>query len=258
VSNWLHGVDISHYQSDVRLPWLEIAKTSHFVIIKASDGTSKDPGCKGHVEHARDAGLAVGLYHFFRDPLPVGNQFRMFGEVADACSLAPGDLLPALDVEDYPGHTIGPPTSELAEQWCNAAKNIWGGAMLYCSQRDWARMGASQGLLQFALWVAHYPGRELPGPATPDHKPWRIWQYAVHPYAPGVWTNDFKSPLAIDHNWAIDPLPVIAQAGQVAPEPDPVQVVPTYLTDVDWAEFNAARSRDVEAEDDPTPTPRTV
>lgn len=248
--NWLHGIDVSHYQDPSALPWGEIAKTSRFCIVKATDGTGSDPRCIEHVKRAHDAGLVVGLYAFFRDPVDVGAQFDAFATVSGNTEIGPGDLIPVLDIEDYPGHTIGPATSAPAEQWCELAAKQWGGAMPYITQRDWARIGAPTWMLAYPLFVAHYPGRELPGPATPDHRPWRLWQYAVHPYAPGVWTNDFKTPLAIDHSWALDPLPVIAQPGQVAPEPTLITTgTPTYLTDVDWAELQAARSRDVESED---------
>ncbi len=237
----LHGIDLSHYQRDSLVPWTAVQQTSQFAIVKASDGTRKDPACADHVKRCRGLGLAVGIYHFFRDPVDVDAQLAVFGEQAYAVGLGAGDLLPCLDVEDYPGHKIGPHTSEPAEEWCERATNTWGGAIVYTSQRDWHRMGAPAWVLAYPLWIAHYPGKERPGPATPDHRPWRIWQYRVGPYAPGAWVNDFKAARAIDHNWAIDPLPLIAEPGQVSTEPEIEHHDPVYLTDVDWDELRAAR-----------------
>lgn len=246
---WIHGVDLSHYQADSLVPWTQLAASSKFVIVKASDGVSKDPGCIDHVNHVRGLGMTVGLYHFFRDALSVQQQMDTFVQIADECKLQPGDLLPAIDIEDYPGHQIGPQTSEPAEQWCERATDIWGSAIVYLTQRDWGRMGSPAWVLAYSLWCAHYTGRELPGPATPDHRSWRIWQYAVHPYAPGVWTNDFKAARAIDHNWALDPLPLISEPGQIIAEPEIDHHEPSYITDVDWAEFQAARTAAVTSED---------
>lgn len=247
---WLHGVDVSHWQEPALLPWSEIAKTSRYCIVKATDGTGTDARCIEHVKRAQDVGLVIGLYAFFRDQLDSDAQFTAFCTMADKAALGPGDLLPVLDIEDYPGHQIGPWTSEPAQEWCEKAQNLYGGAMPYVTQRDWARMGGPAWLLAYPMFVAHYPGHELPGPATPDHRPWRIWQYAVHPYAPGVWVNDLKAPLAIDHSWAIDPLPLIALPGNTAAEPSQTTPRdPTYLSDVDWAELQAARDRTVQSED---------
>jgi lysozyme len=249
-SNWLHGIDVSHWQQPALVPWDTIAASSKFVIVKASDGIGRDQACAEHVRCARDVGLTVGLYHFFRDTLPVQSQLEVFGSVADACELAPGDLLPCLDVEDYPGHAIGPHTSEPAEEWCESATNTWGSAVVYTSQRDWGRMGGPAWVLAYPLWIAHYPGKERPAPATPDHRPFRIWQYnGTAAYGPGQWKVHRPAQRnAIDMNWAIDPLPLIAEPGQVAVEPEPYRPEPAFLTAVDWDELRAARDAAIKGE----------
>lgn len=253
----IHGIDVSHHQNPATLPWSLIAQASKFCIVRATYGTSQDGACVEHVRRARDAGLTVGLYAFFRETDAVAEQFEAFCTVADAIDLRPGDLLPALDIERWPKvvppsspsdwFEVSPATSGPAEQWCELATDTFGGSIIYTSQRDWGIMGGPKWMLAYPLWCAQYPGHQTLAPATPDHGPWRIWQYnGTAPYAPGDWgVREPPAPNAIDMSWALDPLPVIAQPGQVAPGPAYEPHGPSYLTDIDWIALNSVRDQAV-------------
>lgn len=254
----VYGIDVSHFQAPRALPWDRIAAECGFMIAKFSDGIVKDAAAVEHARRARTAGLVVGGYHFFRDTVSVSAQFDAFCSAAADCGLAPGDLFPALDVEDWPirvpartdadWHRISHATSEPARQWCELAKAKFGGAIVYTSQRDWGRLGSPAWVLDFPLWCAHYPGHEIAAPATPDHRPWRIWQFAVHPLDFKLWANDTKNPRAIDHDWARLPLPTIPRPNEVVPDYQPPAHEPSYVTDVNWSELRAGR--DVIVSDD--------
>lgn len=245
MTEWHHGVDVSHYQAKPWFPWDAVAKTSQFVIVKFSEGVRADTEAEALVRRARDVGLAVGGYHFWHDGIAPQAQLDAFAAVSDRCGIRPGDLLPALDLEDPPHGKLTRASSEPAEEWCQGATSLWGDVTLYINQVDWAELGSPAWCLACQLWVAHWPGHTLTSPATPDHRPWRIWQYAVHPYAPGSWTVTNGDPQNIDHNWARDPLPLIAEPGDVAPEPYIALHPPSYLTQIDWEEFRRMRNAEL-------------
>lgn len=61
-----NGIDISHHN---RMDWKKIKadKDIKFCYIKATEGKSfRDPMCQKHAKRARENGLLVGLYHYFR------------------------------------------------------------------------------------------------------------------------------------------------------------------------------------------------
>lgn len=241
---WLHGIDVHHGRPDSLIPWDDL----DFLIHKATEGWGfKDSKCVERVSRCRELGKPCGLYHFYRPDVKASEQIENFRVMAERAKLQPGDLLPVLDFESPPNGVLKPADSEPGEQWCEEMTNAFGGAIVYINQRDWAHLGKPAWVLAYPLWVAHYPGRELAGPATPDHRPWRIWQYnGTAAYRRGDWAiNRPASTKAIDMNWALDPLPVIAEPGQVVAEPEVAHQHPTFLTDVDWDELNEARKRAV-------------
>lgn len=62
----LKGIDVSNYQPATITR--DVASPIDFAIIKATGGTGyTNPNCNAQVEHAVQAGLNVGLYHFAKD-----------------------------------------------------------------------------------------------------------------------------------------------------------------------------------------------
>ena len=62
----VRGIDVSHHNG--RIDWNAVAATGvEFTFVKATEGTSfVDHHFKTNVRKAREAGLKVGVYHFFR------------------------------------------------------------------------------------------------------------------------------------------------------------------------------------------------
>ncbi|MET1249176.1 SH3 domain-containing protein [Sporolactobacillus sp. STCC-11] len=61
-----YGVDFSYLKGNVNFQSVQGANNS-FVILKASEGTTfEDPNFSTYIQQARDAGLQVNAYHFFR------------------------------------------------------------------------------------------------------------------------------------------------------------------------------------------------
>jgi lysozyme len=79
-----------------------------FAVAKSSQGTSPDPSFANYYGWIRDAGMIRGSYHFFSnkrstDAVHGGTIERQANTVLSQIPrLAPGDLAPALDLEDEP------------------------------------------------------------------------------------------------------------------------------------------------------------
>lgn len=94
-----YGVDLSHWNALVDANAVR-ANGITYAWCKATDGTSYvDPTFVAKVAQLRAAGIIVGAYHFVHGDDPRG-QARHFKHVAgDAGCLAPGALVPMLDME---------------------------------------------------------------------------------------------------------------------------------------------------------------
>jgi GH25 family lysozyme M1 (1,4-beta-N-acetylmuramidase) len=255
----LYGCDVSTFQAPGLVDWTK----KDFGIVRATYGGKPDAKALAHVERIRDAGKIVGLYHFLLPQQAIAGQVDSFCRVADAARLGPGDMLPCIDIEDYPDQwskvgglhathwqPVAPAWVDPLAQLVEAFDAHFGGCILYVTQRDWARLGKPAWVLQRPLWVANYPGKgatsPLKAPATPGGCPWRIWQWLVGPLNKQL--QDHTDPRAVDQNVASSPLPLIA-APETKPEPEVTpepyeadRAIPyVLLSDEDWDEMRVAR-----------------
>ena len=194
----LRGIDISHWQVATRIDWAKLRETHQFVICRATYGTMRDREVVDHVRHIRREAFNIGLYHFFRAGQDVQAQFDVFRVVDEDCGYEAGDIVPALDAEDDPGAPVGqrtvrPEWSPLAEQLSGLFVAQYGNASNYITQRDWARLGRPEWVLDRPLWVAHWTSAAEP--ATPGDADWAIWQKRVGKL-PGVYSGDLDQNVA--------------------------------------------------------------
>lgn len=201
------GVDLSHWQRPAALPWERLARDCSFILCRATYGTTRDREVLEHVKRVRDTGCALGLYHFYRPSQAVADQFSAFGEVASAVGLEQGDILPAFDVEDDRTTPLTRSCSEPLEDLAVSLSVQYSGAIAYCSEHHWIKLGRPSWLLAFPLWVPFYSRAAIP--RTPGGKPWTIWQYRVGPYDPAGLGGYAEVRGAIDHNIAAASLPKI-------------------------------------------------
>jgi len=223
----LKGCDVSDWQSPSLVDW----RSQDFGIVKATDGKRPMKKTLAHVAEIRGAASPIphspgfadvytprscvlGLYHFLRADSPVQEQFEAFNKVAADASLLNGDLLPCIDIEDYPGYSLDRDPqghSERAREFAMLCREAFGGAILYIKAHDWRRLGKPGWVLEYPLWVAHYPAegstRHLAAPAAIAGRSYRIWQRMVGPL--GQVLQASKNPRAVDQNIATYPLPLI-------------------------------------------------
>lgn len=243
-----HGIDISHHQLPLSLPWDAIAESSQFVIARATYGTKRDRLTTRHVSDARGRGLRTGCYHFFRPVQSIRAQIEAFLDVCSACSISEGDIVPSLDIEDDPfGAKLSPVFAEVAHEAAKRIEDRYGvPCMVYITQRDWRRLGRPEWLLDRFLWIAHWTDGK---PATPDGMRAHVHQYSVGPYAPRRPHRKGQERLAgaIDHNVASDPLPLIGRDIRA------IKGLPAHPLDgLDWEEdHRKARDAMIRAEETP-------
>lgn len=208
----IYGIDVSHHQSPAAMPWKALGQAGGFAIIRATYGSRlNDRACEEHVQRARDNGVKVGLYHFYRPSQPVVDQLDAFVSRFSRLGFGGGDIFPALDIELDPIPQAQPVTNAWSVRCYDLARDIathCGGCLVYLTQRDWALMGKSEWPYEFPLWVPHWTPK--PAPATPGDKPWTIWQHRVGPFHIGGVGGaiDLDNPSTIDQNRA-EKLPLI-------------------------------------------------
>lgn len=94
----IHGIDVSNHNG--KIDFEKVAADSIvFVYIKASEGVNyKDPRFDTNISNARNAGLKVGAYHFFRKDKDGAEQARNFMRVVKGVDV---DMPYVIDVEDW-------------------------------------------------------------------------------------------------------------------------------------------------------------
>lgn len=187
----LNGVDLSHHNQVT--DWKAIAGADvSFVYLKATEGeTYTDPAFQSYWNSARQAGIRRGAYHFFRPSTSPEAQADHF--CATIGTLEPGDLPPALDLEE----TVPPP-----DQWISVAAALRVGLILrflarlkeHCglepvlyTRRNWVTsfLPNATALAEYPVWIADYRGTEAPAIPSPWQQ-WTFWQHSEKGTIPGI------------------------------------------------------------------------
>lgn len=225
-----------------------------FGIVRATYGKWADPQAAFHMAQIRAGKAVPGLYAFFRGDQDPTEQADTFFKVAQLVHLGAGDLIPWVDVEDFPGHQIGPSDMAALENFVDQLDSLFACSVgIYISQRFWHQLGKPAWILDRPLWVPHYPKegatQPLAKPATPNGVPWRIWQRMVGPL--GQQLQAPKHPRAIDQDVAIAPLPVLETIETTTMPFEPITSIPWLgLQDSDWTEMVASRDHSIIEEEE--------
>ena len=190
----VRGVDVSHHQAPGAINWKRLAETHRFVYVRATYGTGHDEKCAEHVKRARDVGLKIGLYHYYRPGQDVRAQLEAFNDQANLVGMCEGWLLPAIDVEQNPEFDgeVTPEKYAPAEEVARELIRRWGAVQLYTNPAMWVELGQPAWARDCSLWIAHY---KTSAPKTPPSLEWTIWQHLVAPL-PGVYEHDIDQDLA--------------------------------------------------------------
>lgn len=187
------GVDVSHYDLDIN--WKEVkASGIDFAFLKATgakrDGTTVvDEKFEQNRQGAKEAGVAMGYYHFFRPDAPMKDQIELFAKTVG--KVGHNSLPLVMDVEDDEkkpmwgqapdGHTYSVQERlKIIDEFCNGVKKMLGKdtpIAIYTSPKFVREfLGNDPSLAKYTLWDASW---KLPKPVVPA--PWNraaFWQYA--------------------------------------------------------------------------------
>jgi len=199
----LKGIDVSHHNGQV--DWPAVYKAgARFALIKATEGTSYVDGqLRTNLLAARQAGLYVGLYHYFQPgEQPVAQANHLLQTVQRITRLEPATrafrnlLVPFLDLEEAGGLSRDRLVNS-ALSFIKRVRAVLGrGCVVYTYPafitEHLAGAKNAQWLGGYPLWIASYTkSRQARGkpriPAgvwPPDV--WSFWQYTDHGTWPGV------------------------------------------------------------------------
>ena len=168
------GLDISSHQPAGKFDWKLIATDVQFIIARACYGKKPDRSFVAHCRYARDRGIRVGGYVFFRQQQRWQQQFETLQKQISAAGIGPGDILPAVDLEankfDGPMDPLAHNT--VGRDLVEAVAEHWGGCIVYLNPNHYNLLGEPKWVLDHHIWVAHWDTDE---PAWP-HSDWAIWQ----------------------------------------------------------------------------------
>ncbi len=238
---YLEGIDVSRYQGTIS--WPRVAGAGkRFVVMRATLGqTYVDPAYATNHAGAEAAGLPVAAYHFASPSGAAGDAVRQADSFVEHAALQVGDLVPALDLEQSGGLSVGALQSWVSAWLGEVYARVGVRAMIYTSPSFWASamgdtaMFSEQGYS--VLWIAHWdasspkvPGGDWGGAG------WTFWQYSNCGSVAGI-----SGCVDLDRYDGTDLGPVtIAQISAQAGPPVPAQVdAPTLASSnslVTWSD----------------------
>ncbi len=166
----VHGIDISHYQSNVR--WDMIAAQGiSFAFVKATEGRQHTDSlfCRNW-EQMQLHRIKRGAYHFFRPSIDGEIQARNFIQSVD---MTYGDLPPVLDIETDDDL----PRAEVIRQlktwlyWVELEYSIK--PIIYTSYKFYNKFIVGE-FDKYPIWIAKYGGDP---PRLGAGVKWWFWQY---------------------------------------------------------------------------------
>lgn len=177
----VEGVDVSVWQGDI--DWKKVRASGRaFAMIRVSDGAHHaDTRFDQNWSGAKAAGLARGVYQFFRASQDGTAQADMLLKHVGSDL---GEIDPVADVEVSDGVSAATLNTHLA-QWMTRIEQATGRTpIIYTSPGLWPGLSGSPQFSSEGLWVAHW-GASCPSVPSP-WTTWRFWQYSDEGSVPGI------------------------------------------------------------------------
>ena len=188
----IKGFDVSHHQGDIQ--WKQISpKTYRFVYLKATEGGDfKDQKFQDYWLQAREHGLTVGAYHFYRlcrdGAVQAQNFIESVPNKADA-------LPPVIDLE-YDSNCINTYTKEQLlkeiQVMHDRLSQHYGKQPIFYTSKAFYNIILAGEFTQTPLWIREYQGQ----PKLKNNPKWLFWQHTnqgtIKGIAKGVDLNVFN------------------------------------------------------------------
>lgn len=191
-SEFLFGVDISHYQGDIN--WREFNTSHHpiqYVFVRATMGVDgKDKKYKENWKNAHSNGYLRGAYHYYR---PNEDAIKQFQNFSASVNLKSGDFIPILDIEEESNKGVDYMRNGILK-WLQLAEEKYGVKPMVYVPRVFYKNYLKGYIDDYPLWVASYsPKFKLAG------VDWDFHQFTERVRINGVETlvdgNDFNGDL---------------------------------------------------------------
>jgi lysozyme len=187
LSNYpIQGIDVSHHQGDIDWQTVGTQGNVRFAIMKATEGGDhQDSKFAENWQHAKDAGVVRGAYHFFTFCRPGKDQAQ---NVLATVPREPGTLPIAIDLE-FVGNCNKVPTLEEMSAEVNAFFTELKGSfpekpIFYVTQEffDQYLKGNETRFPDHYLWLRSV----FKEPKQEDCGRWSIWQFADNGTLDGI------------------------------------------------------------------------
>jgi len=184
----IHGIDLSHYQGDVFWETIGENKKTAYVYLKATEGGDNIDNKYAHnIQMAKQNGLLVGSYHFFRPKTPIKLQVENF---TAQCRPEDQDLIPMIDIETKTGLSDSAFVDSLMT-FLDAIEEYYHQKPLLYTGTNFYNKYLSGGLLDnYKIMIAQYTVQE---PVLADDRDITLWQYTGKGRINGVKGNIDKS-----------------------------------------------------------------
>jgi lysozyme len=186
--NFIKGIDVSSYQGIIN--FTDVANSGVvFAICRVSHGITNDTSFSRNWSGFKAAKVIRGAYHYF---IPTDDvQAQIDGFVKAVGSLEPGDLPPALDLED-PAAWAGIAQADrlpLVLTWLQGVQAALGvQPVIYCGLNFITQVfgGNATALGAYGLWFAHYTSTDATPTIPSTWSTWLIWQWSDTTTVPGI------------------------------------------------------------------------
>lgn len=165
------GIDISAHNGNIDFDEI-VADSIDFVMIKATEGTNfKDSRFHDNYRKARQAGLLIGAYHFFRFDTDGKMQGLNFVHTIRGKHF---DFPLIIDVEEW-GNTKSTDTNLIVERLQALIDHLETecySVMIYTNKDGYARFIRDR-FEDYPLWICSFTD-----PPLDDDERWTLWQYS--------------------------------------------------------------------------------
>lgn len=175
------GIDVSSYQKDI--DWGATAKDKNikFVYVKATEGaTYRSRHYQYNIENARQYGIHVGAYHFFRPNVPVEKQFRNFTSVVKK---EDQDLIPLIDVEVRGNNLTVKALVDSVLAFADKLEDYYGCKPMIYTGHAFYNSYLSGKISGYPLFIARYSKVE---PRLMGGANWVLWQFSEKGVIAGI------------------------------------------------------------------------
>lgn len=200
-NNNLKGIDVSNWKGNINFKSVKNDGVE-VVYIKATEGDYyKDKYAKQNYNGAKEQGLKVGFYHFFRANKNAKGQANYFINYLNEIGATNYDCKLALDIETTEGIGVRDLTS-MCIKFLEEVKRLTGKEVIVYTYTSFANNYIDSRLGDYPVWIAHY-GVSTPG-ANNIWSRWAGFQYSEDGTVAGVNggcdMNEFTEEIFIDSN----------------------------------------------------------